>query len=434
MRRPVEPRDGAWGALRTRFPALAAVSGPTIGFLAVGLSGFALLAASPRLLGSAQHALLAVAWTVANVIGIGLAQPGEQAVSRAAASHALGDLPRRVRNRLMVVTAILVLLPLAGRAGLDPVFGGSQLWAWSIVLSSFGWALVAPVRGFLAGRGKFGAYALTLAAEAAVRLVLVVTAWLGVGDPDVILASSLGVPLLASALVGRLLVTRVRAGAVADETRSEAREAPADQFWYTAVAFSIQVSLALPAILLQADDPESGAAGFFVTASAYFRIPITFIGGLAVVVLSQVATYFSSGRVGLAARVTRRALEVTAVLGVAGAASLWLVSDTALVVLYGDEFRLPGAALALLACGTVMAMVAGILTQALFGCAQARSTAFIWMTVAVAVTISSALLPGSTTAMAAVILAGQSLAFLGMGVPAFSALGSVGRTRSPAGT
>ena len=364
MRPATQQHDGASGRFSARFPAFVAVSGPTVGFLAVGLSGFVLLAASPRLLGSAEHALLAVAWTLANAIGIGLAQPGEQAVSRAAASHILGDQRRRVRNRLLVVTAILVLLPLSGRAALDPVFEGSQLWAWSIVLSSFGWALAAPARGLLAGRGQFRAYAGTLAMEAAARLVLVAAAWLGVGDPDLLLASSLGLPLLASALVARVLVTRPGAGDPADQTSSGAREWPTDQFWYTVVAFSIQISLALPAVLLQAYAPESGSAGLFVTASAYFRIPITFIGGLAVVVLSQVATYFSAGKIQLAAQVTRRALVVTGVFGSTGAAVLWLVSDRALLVLYGEGiWTLSGETMALLACGTVMAMVSGILTR-----------------------------------------------------------------------
>ena len=53
---------------------------------------------------------------------------------------------------------------------------------------------------------------------------------------------------------------------------------------------------------------------------------------------------------------------------------------------------------------------------------------------AVMVTTSSAVLPGSTTAMAAVILAGQSVAFLGMGLPAFAALSSEGDKRSPTRT
>lgn len=400
--------------MRSRFPALFAVSGPTVGFLAVGLSGFVLLAAGPRLLGLTQYALLAVAWTLTNAIGVGLAQPGEQAVSRATAIRAPGGVASRVRRRLLLVTAAVLLLPLAGWLGLDPVLGGSQLWAWSIVLAALGWALAAPVRGVLAGGGQFGAYAWSLAAEAVVRVLLVATAWLGVGASDVWLAASLGVPLFVSALVARALDRRSRNGDTL-ESSPERIGSDRDQLWYTAVAFSIQVSLALPAVVLQAFDPTSGVAGAFVTASVYMRIPIMLIGGLAVVVLSQVATYFGSARYRQAAKVAWKSLVAALAIGVVGVSVLLLGSDLALRLLYGQELELPQALLIVLGAATVAAMVVGVLTQSLFGCGLARPAAFVWIAVGLVVAGASVILPHTPTAMAGVVLLGQLFALLASG-------------------
>ena len=55
---------------------------PTAGFLTVGVSAFAMLAAGPRLLGDAEYSGLAVAWTVATIFGFGLAIPAEQTITR----------------------------------------------------------------------------------------------------------------------------------------------------------------------------------------------------------------------------------------------------------------------------------------------------------------------------------------------------------------
>lgn len=407
--------------MRSRFPALFAVSAPTIGFLTVGLSGFVLLAAGPRLLGTAQYALLAVAWTIANVIGIGLAQPGEQAVSRATAMRAPGTVRRRVRNRLLLVTGGVCVLPAAGLIGWDPVLGGSQMWAWSIVISSFAWAIAAPRRGHLAGQGQFSAYAVSLGAEAASRIGLVALAWLLPSAADPLLAAAIGVPLLLSALVARILTRPLDAAQSTTAEPLGGRTSNSDQFWYTAVAFSIQLSLALPALILQADDPSSGTAGIFVTASVYMRIPIIFIGGLSVVVLSQVATYFGSGKHTLAATVARKAFVASLLLGALGVLTLWLFSDWALLLLYGENLELPPWVLLILGGSTVAAMAAGVLTQALFGCAYAKPAAAVWIGTAVLVGGIALVVPSTPTSMAATLFGGQGLALCAIAVLALIA-------------
>ena len=51
----------------------ADVGGPTVGFVAIGVSAFALLASGPRLLGHDEYSSLAIAWTVSHSkLGLGL--------------------------------------------------------------------------------------------------------------------------------------------------------------------------------------------------------------------------------------------------------------------------------------------------------------------------------------------------------------------------
>jgi O-antigen/teichoic acid export membrane protein len=232
---------------------------------------------------------------------------------------------------------------------------------------------------------------------------------LGIGPADLVLALSLGLPLLASALTARLLD---RPPAPGQHASASLPHTSSDQFWYTAVAFSIQVALALPAVVLQAEDPVSGIAGSFVTASVYMRIPITFVGGLLVVVLSQVARYHGSGDLRSAERVAKKALLAALAIGILGVTVLWLVSEPALLVLYGEGLDLQSATLPLLGGATVAAMVSGVATQILFGCGLARPAAAVWMGVAVGVTGVAVAVPGTASAMAAAVLLGQVSALL----------------------
>lgn len=398
--------------MRRRFPALERVSGPTAGFLAVGLSGFVLLASGPRLVGTANYSLLAVTWTISNIFGVGLALPGEQAVSRATAVQEPGEVSKQVRRRLLVMACVTSLVPLAGLAGVDPVLGDSQSWSWSFVLAAFGWAVAAPARGVLAGHGVFRGYTHSLLAEAAARVFIVGIAWLGGGASNVLLGLALGVPLLVSASVAQAHARKIALVQPLVSPSLTRIAALSDQFWYTVVAFSTQISLGLPAVLLQALHPDSGVAGSFVTASVYMRIPITFIGGLLVVVLSQVATHFSSGRTLMAARVARKALLGTLSLGLVCVLLLWLASGEALAILYGEDLNISGFALITLGCSTVAAMLAGVATQTLFGCSLARSAALLWVMAALSVAVLAALMPGTLSGMALTVLLGQVIALL----------------------
>jgi O-antigen/teichoic acid export membrane protein len=319
---------------------LIRVGVPTVPFVAVGASAFVLLAAGPRLLGTTTYALLAVAWTITQTIGVGVAAPSEQTVSRAVAGNVGGVLVTRVRRRLLWATSVCLIVPLAGAIGVDPVFGGNQLFAWALVIGAVGAALAAPARGELAGMQQFGAYSISAWVEALARVGLVAVAWLWPAAAAALLAAAIGVPLWVSALSAQMLVRRHRTAGTAAPTDSQVVESLSHQGRFTVVALAVQVGLGFGSVWLQASFPDSGLAGEYVTATTYMRIPIVLVGGLVVVVLSSAAAAYAAGRINVVTAIIVRSTAATAVFAPLATGFLLAVSGPALMLFYGQQLTL----------------------------------------------------------------------------------------------
>ena len=401
--------------------AVADVGAPTAAFLAAGASGFALLAAGPRLLGATEYALLAVAWTIVQAIAIGLAAPSEQTVNKAVASGVGEVVASRVRTRLLWAGLASALLPLAGALHGDPVFKGSQLWAWAVVLSVFGWVLAAPSRGRLAGRGAFFAYSGSIWVEAGVRLLLVLGGWLFVGQAQWFLSAALWLPMWLSAAAAHWLARRPSRFTPrgSDATDTSLAEALSHQGRFTIVAVAAQVSLGVGTVWLQVNEPDNGSAGVYVSATTYMRIPVILVGGLALVVLSSVSSAISRGQPRRARDIVVTSVASTALLGVTSTGLLWVISGPALQLYYGQPLDLSPVTLGLMAAATVATMLAGILTQAVFAGGMSRFAAAVWAGAA-ALSVAGTLAAGESFALlAGAVLISQSFAAVVLAVGLF---------------
>jgi O-antigen/teichoic acid export membrane protein len=359
---------------------------------------------------------MAVAWTVTQTIGVGVAAPSEQTVSRAVASSVGGQLVTRVRRRLLWATSACLVVPVAGLLGLDPVFGGNQLWAWSLFLGAAGYALVAPSRGELAGMQQFGAYATCVWAEALGRVGLVVLAWAWRAASEFLLAAAIWAPVFGAALVAHLLVRARRAPETSVSAAADVAESLSHQGRFTVVALAGQVSLGFGSVWLQASYPDSGLAGEYVTATTYMRIPIVLVGGLVVVVLASAAAAYAGGRFDAVTAIVSRAVGATALFGPLATGFLLAVSGPALMIFYGQQLSLGWPTMAAMACGTVAAVLGGVVTQSAFACGMSRLAAVVWTTAA-AVTVGWSMLSGdSPFELAVATLVGQGLATLALGV------------------
>lgn len=372
-----------------------------VGYAFVGASAFVLLAAGPRLLGHAGHSALAITWTVVTILGVGIAAPGEQTITRGIAAGADTGILRAVGRRLVAVPVLAGLLVVAGMPGLG-------VWGITVLGSAVFWVVLAGARGVLAGRHRFGAYAGTLMSEAAARIALVVAALL---LPDLavpLLASAIAVPLAASAALGWWLLRGGRGAGgppVAEDSRWE-------QAAITSVALLGQVCLSTAPLWLHQQSPDQALAGAFVSATTYMRIPLLLSAGLFGPVLADASRqYAARNRHGVLAR-TLQGLAAgvggsTAVVGI-----LLLASGPALMLFYGSDPGLSDAVLLRLGLSTIGYIAALIATQMLYGCERAGWAAAAWAAPAVLTTVLFAHAGGDAEAMAGAMAAGQLVAAL----------------------
>ena len=398
---------------------LVDVGGPTAGYVAVGVSGFVLLASGPRLLGQGEFSVLAIAWTIATVLGVGIGQPGEQTVTRVTAGTGDPHVAAAVQRRLAVVAGLTVVLPLLAWSGHAAVLGSSVLWASSIVVFAVGWVLLAGPRGRLAAAKDFSGYSGTLLAEAVVRILLCAAAWLVPSAASSLLAAAVGVPIVASALVGRR-----RSRAAVPATPSSVRGAHiSEQSFITAVALLSQVAINSAPLWLQARATDPALAGQLVSASSYLRIPVLLMGGLATVALSAVSGAYGVGDLPRARRTALRSSGTAALLGLVGTSLLLLVSGPALRLLYGSTIDLGAETFLVIALTTVLAMTAGIVALVCLACDRSAATAAVWAVAAGIVTLALALRGDSVTAVTVATAAGQAIALVGLAAVALRALG-----------
>jgi O-antigen/teichoic acid export membrane protein len=403
------------------------VGGPTAGYVTVGVSGFVLLASGPRLLGHDEYSVLAIAWTIATIIGVGVGQPGEQTVTRVTAGTGSPHVAAAVQRRLAVVAGLTLLLPVLAWTGHLPLLGSSALWSASVVVFALGWMLLAGPRGRLAAVRDFTGYTGTLVAEGAVRILLCVVAWVVPSAASWLLAAAVGVPILASAAVAR----RRAAPTTAPAGRPGVTAHVSEQSFITAVALLSQVAISSAPLWLQARATDPALAGQLVSASSYLRIPVLLLGGLATVVLSAVSGAYGVGDLRRARRTALRSSATAAALGLGASAVLLLVSGPALHLLYGSTLDLGEGTLLVIALTTVLAMTAGIVALVCLGCDRSAATAAVWAVVAVAVTLGLALRGDSVSSVAIVTACGQALALVGLTAVALRGLGSRDDRRTP---
>jgi O-antigen/teichoic acid export membrane protein len=362
--------------------------------------------------------VLAIAWTIATIVGVGVGQPGEQTVTRVTAGAGEPSVAAGVQRRLAAVAGLTLLLPLAAAVGHAPLLGGSVLWSSSVVVFALGWTFLAGPRGRLAAASDFTGYSGTLVAEAVARVGLCALAWIVPSGASVLLAAAVGVPLLVSALVARRRLPALATGTVPVPGRAHASE----QSFITAVALLSQVAINSAPLWLQARSTDAALAGQFVSATSYLRIPIFLVGGLGTVALSAVSGAHGSRDLVRARRTALRSAGTAAALGIAGTALLLLVSGPALHLLYGTAIDLGEGTLLVIAAATVLAMTAGIVTLVCLGCDRSSAAAAVWLLAAVGVTLALAVQGSTVLAVAVVTALGQALALLGLGTVAARAL------------
>src|SRR3954453_15515657 len=147
-----------------------------VGLGVLGLSSFAFLSVSGRVLGPAELAPLGTLWVLINALGPALFQPLEQEVSRAVAeraAHGQGARPVFLQACRLAAGAVViagVALFLARRPLADHLFGGQQILVLALLFGLVGLASEHLTRGAFAGGGAFPRYGAQLGIDGMLRI------------------------------------------------------------------------------------------------------------------------------------------------------------------------------------------------------------------------------------------------------------------------
>lgn len=345
----------------------------TAGFVLVGGSGFALLAAGPRLLGAASYSGLALVWTVSNLFGIGLAAPTEQVVTRGLNAN-LSDVVRKPMLRLAGVATIMVTL-LLGFALSRMNRGDSSGPMLGMALAVAAWVPATWVRGRLAGAGDLVGYGWVLGVESVVRLSMIAGAIAVRGWAPGLLDLAVGLPVLVAASVGLLFRHAPRNAA------SEERAASVEQLSFVLYAVGFQVCLNGAPLLLQwrIGASQPALVGAFVSASTYFRMPTLLTGGILTKSLIDLSHAWGRSNAADFALFARRGMLQTTALVAGAIALLGIAAPFALPLYYGRPLRLPVSVIVGLAISTIAAMVAAAAVQPLLAAGRGNTVAAVWL-------------------------------------------------------
>lgn len=377
-----------------------------VGYGLVGVSAFALLAAGPRLLGPEGHTSLALAWTLVTIVGLGIAAPGEQTITRGIAAGAGTGIVLAVGRRMALLPVLCAIgLPLVLNAGPLEIADGA-LWATAFTAAAAAWVALACIRGVLAGRHRFAAYAMVLLVEAVGRVGLVGLAFWWRPQAPLLLGGAIVLPLIAAAVLGWWFLRRRHE--VLD--RAIAEDSTLEHGSITAVAVLIQVCLSTAPLWLSGQSTDAALAGAFVSATSYMRIPLLLAGGLYGPILAEAARRFAArDRVGVR---NRTLVGLAAGVGGTTVATLLLLlaAGPALLVLYGSGIGISVGVLAWLGFGTVASVASNVLTQVLYGCQSAPAAAMAWVPPAVLTTVLLASAGGDELRISVAMAVGQVVA------------------------
>ena len=371
------------------------------------------LALAARALGPSRAAPLAVAWTLAVVVGPGMWSSAEQQAARTPTDPARRGpgVARRALALAAVVAALGLLLP--GR-----VFSGSVAVPLSLAGVSAAYGPLHVAWGRLAAQRRERTLAASVATEGALRLVLVGATALVADDPGAA-AGALATAVAVAAAVATWLAGSAGgepAGAGGAGAAAGPGPSPRDGGALTvAGVLSQAVLLAGPAVLewLAPADPRTARVAMALVLA---RGPVLLSKGIVATVVPAVSATVVESRGRAVATAGRLALAAAVAVGTAAMVAAALVGDPVLAVLTGPGRALGAGPLALLGFGTAAHLAAVAITAALAGAHRGRPAAWAWTAGAVvgAVTVgvpgdavlrvAGAGAAGSTTALLLLVL------------------------------
>lgn len=356
------------------------------GLMVAGITTYGFQILGFRALSKTDYAALNALWVFVFVLAPGIFLPLEQEVGRAIAARRArniggGPVARRA-GALGLAFAVSLSFLIVAVAAFTPIvsdlFNGNTGLIACLVISLFTYGFQLLARGLFAGRGRFGAYGVSMGAEGVIRLLpVVVLAAAGVPNPlwyGLCLAFP---PALATLVALRGQHDLLPAGPPAPW--SELSTNLGYLLFGSLFAQMLSYAPFLGAQVLATSGPQRAAVADFIVGLFLSRIPILLFQAVQAALLPKLAGLVSAGRVEDFRTGVRNLVFVVVgigVLGVVGGATLGPVVGK---ILFGSKFHLGNLDLALLAAGSGLFILALTLAQALIALLGHRRAMTAWL-------------------------------------------------------
>lgn len=370
----------------------------SLGFVAAciavsGLLVYAYLALIARNSTPADYSYFGAFWSLALIVGFGAFLPIEQALARALQDP--GGRRAALRSAATVaggIAAAQLVLLAAVSPLLSPAIGGRPATLVALGVLCLVSAAQFVVRGVLVGLGRLRMHGLVLLGDSALRVLLASVVAL-VGSPDsatfawtLVAAIALThVPLLPGLV--RQAGTGAR-GTLGQGACPRVPLAPRDNGALGAAVAPLLLGALCAQLLLNgipvlvsavASAAEQGRAGQFLAAFTLARIPLFVLVPLQSAIIPTLTALATAGPPAALARMLGRTAAAILALGAAGVAGALALGPELVQLVFGAQYRLPAADLALMVAGVGAHVGLVLVTQALIATSRQRDVALSWL-------------------------------------------------------
>lgn len=355
-----------------------------------GVLTYAYLAIVARNLPGDDYSGFGAFWSLALIVGFGAFLPLELELARALSADPTSGLPHRAGRTLTWLTAGCLAAVAIGSPLLVPALGGASSLVPLVALVGVS-AGQFLLRGLLLGRGQLTTHGTVLLLDSGLRVALAsivgvlapeagstVYAWTTVGA-----AALAHLPLLALTVCGRRSQARRTPGGDSGSSEAAERRSIAPAVGHLLLGtLSAQVLLNASPVLVSAaaGRAAAGSAAAYVACFTLVRLPLFVAVPLQSALVPLLVGAARSGGATAVRSVALKVLAGTAAVAAAG----WVLGTTigpALVgLLFGDEYRLSGSTVGLLALGAGLHVGLLVLSQVLVATELHRRVAMVWVT------------------------------------------------------
>lgn len=340
------------------------------GLVVSGLSAYAFLVITGRVLGPERYAALSVLWSLVITIGPGIFAPFEQELARAIAfTQGRNGRTFAGTGKAWAIGGGVVMLfcgvaTVSGGWILHALLEGDVLLLWALIASIPAYYAQHLGRGVVLGKNMFGRYGGVLAMDGALRVLgAVVLSSVGVSEAGPYGLVLAGAPALSALIAVHPRVETSRGGVEAMGWSGLARALA----WLVLASVLAQIlaNAGPVALKLLADVDETAIVGPFMAALVIVRVPVFLFFAVQAVLLPQLSSAAGGDDSGRYRSALSVVLRVVVTLGGAMTIGAYFAGPFAVDLLFGPDFVLPGAHLARLAIASAGYMMCLVLAQAL---------------------------------------------------------------------